>query len=105
MNLWLDSVMQLSIGKCESKLDKSVTISEIVIDDYDLLRCDRNRNGGGVSCYIGNDLSYTQKKLFPNNIENVFFEIHLPKTKPTTVRIVYRPPNQTNFIETLNEKF
>ena len=84
----------------ESKLDKSITNSEILIDDYDLLRCDRNRNGGGVSCYIRNDLSYTQKNLFPNDIE-----IHLPKTKPTTVRIVYRPPNQTNFIEALNENF
>ena len=34
-----------------------------------------------------------------------FFVIHLPKTKPITVRIVYRPPNQTNFIKTLNENF
>ena len=93
------------IGICESKLDKSITNSEILIDNYDLLRCDRNRNGGGVACYIRNDLSYTQKNLFPNDIENVFFEIHLPKTKPITVGIVYRPPNQTNFIKTLNENF
>ena len=50
-------------------------------------------------------MSYTQKNLFPNDIENVFFEIHLPKTKPITVGIVYRPPNQTNFIKTLNENF
>ena len=34
-----------------------------------------------------------------------FFVIHLPKTKPITVRIVYRPLNQTNFIKTLNENF
>ena len=27
------------------------------------------------------------------------------KTKPITVGIVYRPPNQTNFIKTLNESF
>ena len=94
------------IGICEPKLDKSITNSEILIDNYDLLRCDRNRNGGGVACYyIINDLSYTKKNLFPNDIENVFFEIHLPKTKPITVGIVYRPPNQTNFIKTLNENF
>ena len=67
------------IGICESKLDKSITNSEILIDNYDLPRCDRNRNGGEVACYIRNDLSYTQKNLFPNGIENVFFEIHLPK--------------------------
>ena len=93
------------IGICESKLDKSITNSEILIDNYDLLRCDRNRNGGGVACYIRNNLSHTQNNLFPNDIENVFFKVHLPKAKPITVGIVYRPPNQTNFIKTLNENF
>ena len=93
------------IGISESKLDKSVTNSEILLDNYDLLRCDRNRNGDGVACYIRNDLSYTQKNLFPNVIENVFFEIHLPKTKQITVEIACRPPNETNFIKTLNEHF
>ena len=46
-----------------------------------------NRNGGGVDCYVRNDLSYAQKNLFPNVIENVFFEIRLPKTKPITAGI------------------
>ena len=91
------------IGICES--DKSITNSEILIDSYDLVRCDRNKTGGGVACYIRNDLNYTQKNLFPNDIENVFFEIHLPKAKPITVGIVYQPPNQTDFIKTLNESF
>ena len=36
----------------ESKLDKSITNSEILIDNYDILLCDRNRNGGGVACYV-----------------------------------------------------
>ena len=93
------------VGISESKLDKSITNSEILIDNYDLLRYDRNRSRRGVACYNRNDLSYTQKNLFPNDIENVFFEIHLPKTKPITAGIVYRPPNQTNFIKTLNEHF
>ena len=38
-------------------------------------------------------------------MENVFFEIHLPKAKPITVGIVYRPLNQTDFIKTFNENF
>ena len=67
------------IGISESKLDKSITNSEILIDNYDLLRCDRSRNGGGVTCYSRNDLSYKQNNIFPNDIENVFLEIHLPK--------------------------
>ena len=36
------------IGISESKLDDSVSASETQIDEYDLLRCDRNRHGGGV---------------------------------------------------------
>ena len=46
------------IGISESKLDDSVVTSEIQINEYDLLRFDRNRHGGGVACYIRNDLSY-----------------------------------------------
>ena len=80
----------------ESKIDKSVSNSEILIDNYGLLYCDQNRNGDGVSCYIRNKLSYTQKNLFPDDIENAFFEIHLPKSSPITVEIVYRPPNLTS---------
>ena len=70
----------------ELKLDDSVLTSEIDIDGYDLLRCDRNRHGG-VACYIGSELSY-----------NV-------KTKPIVVGAIYHPPNQTNFTEIFNENF
>ena len=35
------------IGISESKLDDSVLLSEIHIDNYNALRCDRNRHGGG----------------------------------------------------------
>ena len=44
-------------GITESKLDEPIFQSEIQIDNYDLLRCDRNRNGGGVACYIRSDIS------------------------------------------------
>ena len=30
----------------------------IKIDNYNLLRCNRNRHGGGLACYIRNGLSY-----------------------------------------------
>ena len=46
------------IGICESKLDDSVVDPEISIDNYKILRCDRNRQGGGAACYVRNDLSY-----------------------------------------------
>ena len=93
------------IGIGESKLDDSVLSSEIHIDNYNTLRCDRNRHGGGVVCYIRNDLSYDVKSFFPPEIENIFFEILLPNTKPIIVGIIYGPPGQSEFLETINTHF
>ena len=39
---------------------------------------DRNRHGGGVAYYIGNDVSYNVLSVFPCEIENIFFEILMP---------------------------
>ena len=81
-----------------------IKISESKFDYmYDLLRCDRNRHGEGIACYIRNDLSYNVKSYFPKDIENIFFELLLPNTKPIVVGTIYRPPNQTNFMEIFNE--
>ena len=93
------------IGISESKLDNSIFDSEIGIDGYNTLHFNRNRHGGGVACYMRNDLSFTKRNYFPHDIETIFIEIFLPKTKPMTVGIVYRPPSQTSFLETMNEHF
>ena len=82
-------------------LNESIFQLEIQRDNYDLLQCDRNRNGGGAACYIRNDISYVQKEFFLTVIENIFFGILLPKTKPITVKNMYRQPRQTNFLEIL----
>ena len=89
------------IAICESKLDASVLEQEISIDNYKILACDRNRHGGGVACYIRNDLSYNILSVFSCEIENIFFEILLPNSKPVIVGTIYRPPNQNNFLELL----
>ena len=77
--------------------------TEIQIDDYDILRCDRNRQGGGVACYIRKDLSCDNISVFPREIESVLFEILLPNSKPIIVGTIYCPPNQSNFSEVLNK--
>ena len=45
------------IGILESKLDDSVQSFKTQIKNYDLIRSNRNRHGGGVACFIINDLS------------------------------------------------
>ena len=94
-----------NIGVSESKLDESVLQSEIQINNYDLLSRDRNRNDGGVACYTRSDISYIQKQHFPEEIENIFFEILLPKTKLIVVWIIYSLPTENYFREILNKNF
>ena len=38
-------------------------------------------------------------------IENIIFDIILPKSKPITLGIFYRPPNQANFMELIIKSF
>ena len=56
------------IGICEPKLDTAVLEQEISIDNYKILHCDRNRQGGGVACHIRNDLNYNILSVFPCEI-------------------------------------
>ena len=93
------------IGISESKLDSSILNPEININGYVLLRRDRNRHGGGVACYIREDINYTVLDIFPSEIESIFIDILLPKTKPFTVGVFYRPPLQVNFLELVAENF
>ena len=39
-----------AIGITESTLDHTVRNHAVNFPGYDILRCDRNRNGGGVAC-------------------------------------------------------
>ena len=84
------------IGISESKLNDPLLTSEFQVDD-------RSRHGGGIACYIRNDLSYNVKSYFPKDIENIFFELLLPNTKPIVVGTIYCPTDQTNFMEICNE--
>ena len=93
------------IGISESKLDDCVISSEIPIDNYNTLRCDRNRHGTRVVYYIRNNLSYDAQSFFPPEIENIFFELLLPNTKPIVVGIIYLPPSQSEILETITTHF
>ena len=80
------------LGITESKRDSFVSDQEVNISGYSILRSDRNRNGGGVACYIRN--------VFSNTIEHLFFDLLIPKVKPISIGIFYRPPNANTFLET-----
>ena len=51
------------ITTTESKLDHTVPELEVNLPGYDILRCHRNRNGGGFACYIRKDLCFNSRVL------------------------------------------
>ena len=73
--------------------------SEIQISKYHLFRWDRNRNGGGVACYIRNDLNYDVRSRLPE----VIIELLSSITKTVAVGTIYCAPNQTNFMDIFNK--
>ena len=89
------------IGISETKIDESVLDGEVNIDGYEIKRCDRNRHGGGVACCIRKDLAFNPREDFSPDIENVFLDILLPKSKPINVGILYRPPTASGFLDKL----
>ena len=40
------------IGITETKLDRTIFDTELYIEGYSIVRCDRGKKGGGVACYI-----------------------------------------------------
>ncbi|XP_071954198.1 uncharacterized protein [Antedon mediterranea] len=92
------------IAISESWLDKSVNNSEISIDNYSIERKDRCTNsvGGGVCLYIRNDLTYNVRDDLQNDdIESLWINILLPKTKPILIGTCYRPEKQRSFFTSL----
>ena len=39
---------------------------------------------------------------FSSEIENIFLDILVPKTKPILIGILYRPPDQSGFLDKLS---
>ena len=91
------------IGTTETKLDNSISDLEISIDGwYCAIRRDRNIKGGGVIFYVTNKICHKAKNCSSNEIKNIFVELLIPTTKPVTAGIVYKPPDQTMFLEILS---
>ena len=76
------------IGITESKIDNSISDSEVEILGYCNLRCDRNRNGGKVACYVRQDWCFNLRSTAIGDIKGTFFDALLPKTKPIFVGVI-----------------
>ncbi len=78
----------------ETRLDSNISDNILHVNDYDIIRKDRSRNGGGVCIYLRSSINYNiRNDLIPYELEAVCIEIIKPHSKPFLVTTVYRPPN------------
>ena len=76
----------------ETWFDSSVTDTEVEIPGYLIQRRDRSRSGGSVCMYIRSDLAFNPRHdLTVEELENIWVEILLPKTKPILVCVLSSP--------------
>ena len=79
----------------ETKLDQSICDSSLEIANYDIIRNDRNRFGGGVALYVNKNLSYKViTDLMVDKLESVSVQIKNGSFKPFIVTSIYRPPEK-----------
>ena len=67
-----------------------------------MIRSLRNREGGGIACHIKTIISFNYHRSLSENFENILIVILLPKSKPITLGIIYRPTDQSSFIDDFN---
>ena len=85
----------------ETWLNDSFTNESIKIEGYNIVRRDRiGRSAGGVLMYIREDLSFNPRTDLQNdNLEDIYVELLLNKTKPIITGTCYRAPDNVNFLE------
>ena len=92
----------------ESWLDESFSDEEIRISGFNVIRKDRNCNGGGLVVYIAEYLNFNRldeiNDVIPNH-EAIWFELIPPKSKKLLVGSFYRPPSSDTsvFLSSLEE--
>ena len=95
----------------ETWLDDSFVNEEVSLQGYKLMRRgDRDCVGGGVAVYVTEHLNYNRLKdprdLSPDiDVESIWFELSLPKTKKILIGAIYKPPdsNASTFTESLEK--
>ena len=87
----------------ETWLNESVLDSEVCIANYQLVRLDRDRHGGGIALYIANYLSFTLICSRPDTLEFLAISIKQPRGD-VAIALLYRPPSSpTSYFDNLSK--
>ena len=83
------------IGINETKLDHTVIDGEVEIDEYQIIRNDRNSFGGGVALYIHDSVPFTLYDAICSNLESLTIKLNIPYVRPILITTICRPPGST----------
>ncbi|XP_065071070.1 uncharacterized protein LOC135695815 [Rhopilema esculentum] len=88
-------------GVTETHLHKDIRDEESKIEGYEFLRNDRkNGSGGGVGCFIRNDLGWQRREDLENDsLEAIWVEIFVKNSRPLLVCVIYRPPDTSKYLD------
>ncbi len=75
----------------ETWLDSEITDHEVCIDGYEIIRLDRNRNGGGVAILISSNLTF--KAIVADSITECLIISVLCGSAKVCIGVLYRPPS------------
>jgi retron-type reverse transcriptase len=104
VRLFLSWTKATIFAASETWLDSSVNDVEVSIPGFHVIRCDRNRNGGGVAIYIRDSIAFNPRPdLAVDGLEATWVELLLPKTKGILICACYRPPTDQSFLSKLEE--
>ena len=80
----------------ETWLNSSVLDEEVSIPGYTIFRKDRGSKGGGVIVYVRDNLSVIRRSdLERPDVEGLWLEITLPKSRSFLFGTFYRPPSSS----------
>ena len=80
-------------------MDNTINDSEVEIENYNLERRDRNRNGGGVCIFVRSDISYNLRDNLPvlKDLESIWIDIMIPNQNHLLLVFVTELKNSTIF--------
>ena len=102
----LEATVQLNhsdiICLTETWLSDDVPSEAVSINDFSLFRNDRNRQGGGVACYVRSDLPCTRLQSFETpGLETLWLLIKPPRMprwlSHILIGVVYHPPKANSY--------
>ena len=78
----------------ETRLNENISSQDMFIHNYDFIRADCSRSGGGVCLYVKNSINYLNRNdLVKDNLEALCIEILKRSSAPFIVGTIYRPPS------------